>query len=173
MSNSFKEALKTGKVIVRKWWYNEDSTKDQVTVLFQQEVEKPNSEGSSKLLAASQGASYKQAVTALWSFRAEVAQDRLGSTEGNFVDEETIPVTGNEMFNLIEDDVNIEVVENFTKNPYRKMHEPKMNVHTGEIVTALSSSTVPVSTTNRRVGNAVSLSKEEKEDSILRGIVRK
>ena len=43
MAQAYSNALTTGQVVVRKWWVNTNSAKNQITVQFQQEVERPAS----------------------------------------------------------------------------------------------------------------------------------
>lgn len=135
MNPLFVNALDSGKVVVRRWWYNTNSSKDQVTVQFIQQVERPGD--TSSLVAIAQGSTNKQTVTALFSFNADVAQAHLGSTEGSFV-EEGQPIFASSIWGQ---EVNIQVTENFTPNPYSKSHEPKINPGTGEVVTAYNGET--------------------------------
>lgn len=135
MNPLFVNALDSGKVVVRRWWYNNNSDKDQVSVQFMQQIEKEGDNNS--LLAIAQGSTNKQSVTAIFSFSADVAQAHLGSTEGSFVTEGQ-PVFANDMFGQ---EVNIQVTENFTANPYSKSHQPKINPGTGEVVTAYNAET--------------------------------
>ena len=136
MNNSFNSALETGKVVVRRFWYNDNSEKDQVTVQFFQQIKKPETDNSS-LLAIAQGISDSQTVSALYSFKADIAKAIFGNTEGSFVESGT-PVFANDIFQT---DVNIEVTENFTANPFSSNHEPKINPSTGEVVVAFNPET--------------------------------
>ena len=132
----FANALSTGKVVVRRWWVNTQSEKDQVSVQFQQEIEKDTDDNS--LVAIAQGGNSKQKPTAIFSFKTNVAQAILGSTEGSFV-QGGQPIFGSEMWKGRE--VNIQVTENFTANPRSKSQQPKANPLTGEIVTSFNSDT--------------------------------
>lgn len=131
----FTSALNTGKVVVRRWWVNTQSEKDQISVQFQQEIEKGEDDNS--LMAIAQGSSSKQRPTTIYSFKADVAKAHLGSTEGSFVVEGQ-PVFANDIWGK---EINIQVTENFTPNPYSKSHQPKVNPGTGEVVTAYNGDT--------------------------------
>lgn len=131
MNPLFVNALDSGKVVVRRWWYNQHSEKDQVTVQFFQKIKAPSSGDTKSLVAKAQGLSDGQIVSALFSFSRDVAESFLGSTEGSFVTGGQ-PIFAEDFFG---EEVNIEVTENFTPNPYSKTHEPKMNPGTGEIIT--------------------------------------
>jgi hypothetical protein len=131
----FTNALSTGKVVVRRWWVNTQSEKDQISVQFQQEIEKEEDDNS--LMAIAQGSSSKQRPTAIYSFKADVAKAHLGSTEGSFVVEGQ-PVFANDIWGK---EINIQVTENFTPNPYSKSHQPKVNPGTGEVVTSFNPET--------------------------------
>lgn len=130
MNPLFVNALDSGKVVVRRWWYNQHSEKDQVTVQFFQKINAPGTPTRS-LVAKAQGLNDGQVVSALFSFSRNVAESFLGSTEGSFVTGGQ-PIFAEDFFG---EEVNIEVTENFTPNPYSKTHEPKMNPGTGEIIT--------------------------------------
>lgn len=130
MNPLFVNALDSGKVVVRRWWYNQHSEKDQVTVQFFQKIQ-TQSAPTKSLVAKAQGLNDGQVISALFSFSRNVAEAHLGSTEGSFV-------TGGEPIfaeDIFGEEVNIEVTENFTPNPYSKTHEPKMNPGTGEVIT--------------------------------------
>ena len=135
LQEKYAEALDSGKVVVRRWWVNTQSDKDQVSVQFQQQIEKGGD--NNDLIAIAQGGSNSQRVTAIHSFKTSVARAHLGSTEGSFV-EDGQPVFGNDMFGQ---EVNIQVIENFVPNPKSRSHEPKCNPSTGEVVMAYNPET--------------------------------
>lgn len=126
--NQFQTALTTGKVVVRRWWKNTNSSKNQVSVQFMQQIERPSD--NSSLVAIAQGTPSVQTVTAIFSFAEDVALDHLGSTEGSFVDGGQ-PIFAEDIFGM---EINIQVTENFTRNPYAPNQEPKINPSTGEVV---------------------------------------
>jgi len=146
MSNpAYENALATGKVVIRKWWFNTNSTKNQMTVQFQQAVERPANDAgtaNSLLISLEQGTEAlgtHTRVTALRSFNADKASAVLQSREGDatmgspvmfaedFYEELGMPA-GTQLA--------IQVTENFEKNPYSSSHEPKVNPSSGEIVVA-------------------------------------
>lgn len=131
-SESFKKALATGKVLVRRIFSNENSKKDQVTVQFMQEIDVPASENQSVLVAMAQGVERpgKNLITTLFSF-SRAAINALGLKEGNYFDGENV-VHADKLFQGTE--VNIQVTENNRKNPLAKEQEPKKNPTTGEPV---------------------------------------
>ena len=133
--NNFQTALATGKVVVRRWWKNANSSKNQVSVQFIQQIERPSD--NSSLVAIAQGTPSVQTVTAIFSFAEDVALDHLGSTEGSFV-EGGQPIFAEDIFGM---DINIQVTENFTKNPFSAGQEPKINPSTGEVVVAFDPET--------------------------------
>jgi hypothetical protein len=135
MNHLFQEALETGRVVVRRWWPNTNSSNNQVTVQFFQLVQ--TGDGKPNLIAIAQGVPTGNIVSALFSFNADVVEHLLGSTEGSFV-EEGQPVYGDDLFGT---EVNIQVTENFIKNPYAKKQEPKLNPSTGEVVMATNPET--------------------------------
>ena len=90
MSNpAYENALATGKVVIRKWWFNTNSTKNQMTVQFQQAVERPANDAgtaNSLLISLEQGTEAlgtHTRVTALRSFNADKASAVLQSREGD------------------------------------------------------------------------------------------
>ena len=134
MNSNFDQALTTGQAIVRKWWVNKNNS-SQIGVQFQQEIPSPSS--ANILVTMAQGIRPVQKVTAIHSFNSEVAQAFLGSSEGDFL--ESTPKLASELFQGME--VNIQVTENFTPNPYSSSHEPKINPGTGEVVTGYDETT--------------------------------
>ena len=93
MAQAYENALATGQVVVRRWWFNTSSSKNQVTVQFAQAVERPASsaaDANSALIALEQGTegiSNTTTVTALRSIDADRAQAFFGSTEGTLCKE--------------------------------------------------------------------------------------
>ena len=132
--NAFQNALSTGKVVVRRWWVNRNNS-DQVTVQFFQLLD--TGAGPVNLISIAQGTTPKQTISALYSFKREIAESKLGSTEGSFVDSDMV-MFGSELFGV---DVSIKITENFAPNPYSKSHEPKINPSTGEVVVSYNAET--------------------------------
>lgn len=132
--STFNEALTTGKVVVRKAWTNKNNP-EQVAVQFFQQIDSPTSVNS--LISMAQGIQPVQTVSAIFSFAKDVAQSKLGGTDVDFT-------TGGEAIyasDMFGQEVNIQVTENFTPNPYSKSHQPKVNPATGEVVVGLDSTT--------------------------------
>lgn len=155
MQNAYTDALATGQVVIRKWWYNANSAKNQITVQFQQQVERPStaSSANSLLISLEQGTeslSNTTAVTALRSFNADKVSAFLGSREGQSTEAGDVKFA-NDLYKSLglpaDIDLSIQVTENFEKNPYSSSHQPKKNPSTGEVVTALN----PVTGTNMPV----------------------
>ena len=126
--STFNEALTTGKVVARKAWTNKNNP-EQVAVQFFQQIESPSSVSS--LVSMAQGIKPVQTVSAIFSFAKDVAQSKLGSTDVDFTSGGEA-VFASDMFGQ---EVNIQVTENFTPNPYSSSHQPKVNPGTGEVVT--------------------------------------
>lgn len=121
-------------VKIRKIWVNEGSEKDQVTVQFASQLENVN---NNKLIAAAQGGEGygPSLVTALLSFKAEVAQEMFGTTSQDYSDDvfENWPeATAFEA--KVGEPIAIQVVENTTKNPLSPNQTPKINPQTQEIL---------------------------------------
>ena len=149
MAQAYENALATGKVVVRKWWVNENSSKNQITVQFQQEVERPASAASanSLLISLEQGTEAlgnTTRATALRSFNAEHVIAALGSREGDSTMGGDI-MFANDFYAKLGapagTELAVQVTENFEKNPYSKNQAPKANPSTGEVVTALNPAT--------------------------------
>ena len=150
MAQAYENALATGQVVVRRWWFNTNSSKNQVTVQFAQAVERPASsaaDANSALIALEQGTegiSNTTTVTALRSIDADRAQAFFGSTEGNSMQGGTVHLA-NDLYKSLgasaDVDLAIQITENFEKNPYSKTQQPKSNPSTGEVVTALNPTT--------------------------------
>lgn len=150
MAQAYENALATGQVVVRRWWFNTNSSKNQVTVQFAQAVERPASsaaDANSTLIALEQGTegiSNMTTVTALRSIDAARAQAFFGSTEGNSVEGGTV-YFANDLYKSLgaaaDVDLAIQITENFEKNPYSKTQQPKSNPSTGEVVVALNPAT--------------------------------
>ena len=143
MSNSYENALATGKTVVRRWWANARSTKNQVSVQFQQEIDGPANAANvdSQMIALEQGTEAlggKQRPTAIRSVSAEQAVKLLGSIEGNCYEEGNKVIFADDVYGFA---TGIEVKEDFTKNPYSNNQQPKSNPSTGEVVTAVNSVT--------------------------------
>jgi hypothetical protein len=149
---AYDQALSTGRVLVRKWFRNNNSTKNQMTVQFQQLVDRPESPESSlnELIGLAQGSAIgnQTRVTALMSFNADRASAVLGSMEGDAT--MGSPVVAAEVFfnKLAEMDgkqfttrLAIQVTENFTKNPKAPRQTAKINPTTKEVVTSLNPAT--------------------------------
>lgn len=144
MLKAYSDALATGQVVIRKWWFNSNSEKNQVTVQFQQAVERPASAASanSLLISLEQGTEAlgnTTNVTTLRSFNADKASAFLGSREGDSTQGGDVKFA-NDLYKSLgapaDIDLAVEVTENFEKNPYSKSHQPKKNPSTGEVVTA-------------------------------------
>ena len=148
MANAYENTLATGQVVVRRFWYNTQSSRDQVSVQFAQKVERPSTgvSANSSLIALEQGSEELDnttTVTAIRSFSAEKAREIFGATEGSFVEGGT-PVLGNDVYSKLggaPTEVAIQVTENFTKNRYAKNHDPKINPASGEVVMAMNPAT--------------------------------
>jgi hypothetical protein len=118
---------------------NLNSTKNQVTVQFaQQDVIDANAGGGgNRLVALAQGNSGGSGIVmALLSFNAEVAQRLFGTTDADY---SKLPFdqwpTPDNLVAELGADVNIEVIENTTKNPNAPNQQPKINPATGEVQT--------------------------------------
>jgi len=138
MSNSYENALATGKTVVRRWWANTRSTKNQVSVQFQQEITGPVTSSSmdSVMIALEQGTESlggTQRPTAIRSLSAEQAIKLLGAMEGSCNQEGDAVIFADDLYGF---PTGIEVKEDFEKNPYSASQQPKSNPSTGEIVTA-------------------------------------
>ena len=138
MSQTYENALSTGKTVVRRWWANARSTKNQVSVQYQQEIDGPVTSSSmdSLMIALEQGTeslSGKQRPTAIRSMSAEQAIKLLGALEGSCNQEGDAIVFADDVYGFA---TGIEVKENFEKNPYSSAQTPKSNPSTGEVVTA-------------------------------------
>jgi len=149
MAQAYENALATGQVVVRKWWVNTNSTKNQITVQFQQEVERPASaaNANSLLISIEQGTEAlgnTTRVTSLRSFNADKAAAILGSREGDAT--MGSPVTfANDFYAKLGapagTELAVQVTENFEKNPYSNTQTPKVNPSTGEVVMAHNDAT--------------------------------
>lgn len=144
MAQAYENALTTGQVVVRKWWVNTNSTKNQITVQFQQEVERPASAASSNslLISLEQGTEAlgnTTRVTALRSFNADKAAAILGSREGDATMGSKV-MFANDFYAQLgapaDTKLAVQVTENFEKNPYSNSQQPKINPSTGEVVVA-------------------------------------
>ena len=149
MAQAYENALATGQVVVRKWWVNTNSTKNQITVQFQQEVERPASAASanSLLISLEQGTEAlgnTTRVTALRSFNADKAAAILGSREGDATMGGAVTFA-NDFYKKLglpaDTELSIQVTENFEKNPYSSSQQPKINPATAEVVMALNPET--------------------------------
>jgi len=150
MAQAYENALATGQVVVRRWWFNTNSSKNQVTVQFAQQVERPASsaaDAASQLISLEQGTEgigNTTTVTALRSIDADRAQAFFGSTEGNAMQGGAVHMA-NDLYKSLgaaaDVDLAIQITENFEKNPYSKTQTPKSNPSTGEVVTALNPAT--------------------------------
>jgi len=144
MAQAYSNALTTGQVVVRKWWVNTNSAKNQITVQFQQEVERPASaaNANSLLISIEQGTEAlgnTTRVTSLRSFNADKAAAILGSREGDATMGSPV-MFANDFYAQLGapagTELAVQVTENFEKNPYSKTQQPKVNPGSGEIVTA-------------------------------------
>lgn len=150
---AFDSALTTGKVVIRRWWLNERSTKNQISVQFQQLIERdPEEVGSTNFLvglAQVGGGSNKTTPTTIFSFEATRLASILGSTEGNCYDGTSAVVFANDLFEKLAEsagqkfgqDLAIEVTENFEQNKYSSSQQPKINPTTGEVVMGVNPTT--------------------------------
>jgi len=127
------------QVRIRSIKENPNSTKNQVTVQFaQQDVIDANAGGGgNRLVAIAQGnPGGSGIVMALLSFNAEVAQRLFGTTNADY---SKMPFdqwpTPDKLVAELGMDVNIEVIENTTKNPNAPNQQPKINPVTSEIQT--------------------------------------
>lgn len=137
-SKSFTDKLNAGHCMVRKIWLNTNSTKGQYSVQFMQTIENENSSSTGEVVSLFQGFDNKQRVTAIISVSPEVIKSKgvlpkIQETEGNFYNNEK-SYTVQEMFGE-EFDLEIQVTENFEKNPFSTKQEPKVNPSSGEILT--------------------------------------
>lgn len=148
-NQAYENALATGKVVVRKWWVNTNSQNNQVTVQFQQAVERPQDNVSSLnslLIGLEQGSEIGNTtrVTALRSFNADNVAAVLGSKQGDATMGSNV-MFANDLYRALglpEDiDVAIQVTENFEKNPKSATQTPKVNPSTGEVVVATNPKT--------------------------------
>lgn len=143
---AYQNALDTGKCVVRRSWVNTNSKAgNQVTVQFQQMVERPVTDAASAtsaLIALEQGTDNlgtHTAATALRSFNMDKIAQVFGTHEVDFWREGT-PVFCNDLYAALGAPEGLEFViqitENFEKNPYSKTQTPKSNPATAEIVVA-------------------------------------
>jgi hypothetical protein len=118
----------TSKLKVRRIWVNTNSSKDQVTVQLSQQVE-----GSSNpLLALTQGINPTSTITALVSFKAEVAEKIFGTTDFTAPDVDDFN-THMDLKGTALENMNISVVENTTKNPNFDQ-EPKIDPSNNDVL---------------------------------------
>jgi len=132
---AYEQALLTGKLLVRKWWKNTNSDKEQISVQFQQEVPRKNTSSAtdvSSLVADAQGISNKARPTAIFSFKAEIAENILGSSEGDCIEEGNEIFFGKVLFPNAKM-VGIQVIQTFSPNEFKSDHQPVINPLTGEI----------------------------------------
>lgn len=128
---NYQELLETGQPVVRKVWVNENSTKDQVSVQFIQQIKRDTTGTPNKLIALAQGIDGigQNLVTSIFSFAAVQAK-AFGLVPGEYHEGES--KTAKDVFGL---DVNIQVVENTTPNGYSKVaQQPKLNPKTNEVL---------------------------------------
>jgi len=147
---AYENALNTGKCVIRRSWVNQNSSKNQVTVQFQQMVERPATDAASAtsaLIALEQGTDALGThtyVTALRSFSADKIREVLGTDTVDFYQSGT-PVFANDLYAKLGApegmEFGIKVTENFEKNPYSKTQQPKANPSTGEVVVATNPAT--------------------------------
>lgn len=142
-STAYQNALTTGKTVVRRWWVNPRSTKNQVSVQFAQQIERPATASSieSKMIAFEQGTpelGNTTGVTAIRSLSAEQAVKIFGAMEGTCYNDGDKLHYADDVYGFA---TGIEVVENFERNPYSSSQEPKVNPSTGEVVKALNPAT--------------------------------
>lgn len=117
------DLLNSGTAFVRKWWVNENSSKNQCGVQFVQKVSKPV-EGASLLVALAQGNENADSTipTAVMSFSKDVVVQHLGSESGTFLDEndklKDNAMTAKALFSAMLGkeipEVNIQIEENFS-----------------------------------------------------------
>lgn len=149
-NQAYENALATGKVVVRKWWVNTNSQKNQMAVQFQQLVERPQNDPSSinsLLIGLEQGSESlgnTTRVTAIRSFNLDQASNYLGSREGDATMGSDV-MFANDLYQSLglpaNIDLAIQVTENFTKNPKATSQTPKINPSTGEVVVATNPQT--------------------------------
>ena len=137
-----EEALNAGQILIRRISPNQNSSKNQVTVLFHQRIAVPVEGNVNALVALAQNieGAGKNDVVANFSFSADKVAacmpDLDLTTVNDFFDKEEV-VTASELFGEIQ--VAIEVEENFDANEYdadgevvRKLENCKVNPTTGE-----------------------------------------
>jgi len=129
-STAFNAALKTGAVILREIQPSKKEGSDQLALHFMQEITMPETEGRNKLVSILQKkGNGTNRVTAIMSASPEFCEDN-GLEVGKYSEDETI-VTGEALFG---EEVNIQVIENLTKNPYSTTQTPKINPDSGEVL---------------------------------------
>lgn len=143
---TFENALKTGKVLVRKTWENQNSP-GQISVQFMQRVKSPANVTASPLVLIAQGIDAENAgynkVTTILSF-AEDFFNSLGIDLGDvYLDADY--AEGSNLFadNIFGEEVTIHVVENTTIATWvdddgvehERNQDPKRNPRTMEILT--------------------------------------
>jgi len=130
----YLELLATGAVVARKIWVNETSTKDQVTLQVAQKIKLPEEATvlSNKVAALSQGFDPSKVgfntVTALISMKREIAQQMLGTVSEDFSQTDK----GIDLSKVFGFKLEVNVVENTTKNPKSTKQTPKVNPSTNE-----------------------------------------
>lgn len=149
---AYDQALATGQVVIRKWWFNQNSDKNQMTIQFQQAVERPQTQSSttSTLIGLAQGSTLGNTtrVTTLFSADATLAANVLQSREGDATMGSPV-VTANAFFQALAQamgtefngNLAIQITENLQKNPRSPKQTPKSNPNTGEVVVSYDAAT--------------------------------
>jgi len=131
----------SNQTMVRKIWKNVNSDKEQYSIQMMEQVDGPlaTDAGSSMLVNIAQGGNGGQRVTAIFSVSKEQLEKvgvSLPSEDGShdsYCFEGDGLLAARTVFNDVE--VEIQVVENTTKDPNRPSQEPKVNPSTEEVIT--------------------------------------
>lgn len=129
---NFSEALKTGKLVIRKVWENTNSAKNQVSIQLQQKIAIPEGSNSNAVLAFLQGiedAGFTK-PTVIVSAKADVVLAK-GLEYLDYTTEDKAVLAEN----FFPWELGIQIVENLVQNPQSPNQEAKRNPQTGNILT--------------------------------------
>lgn len=127
---NFKQALDTGKVVLRRVWLNENSKYGNWTFQFFQKIEKPQEGNSGLLLSISLGIEgyNSNIVSDLLTFSPKKAEE-MGISIGDYYKDDQEAIFADDIFGV---PTGIQVVDNTYKNSKRPSQTPRMNPTTNE-----------------------------------------
>lgn len=137
---NYKKALDTGQVVLQKSWQN-PRKKKQISLLWQQRQE--NQSSASALIAFEQGMSFASNPTTIRSMNVKEFKKLGIPTDYDYRDNEDglSIVFANDIYDEVRTqpdktklDMNIQVVENTTKNINNPSQTPKINPTSGEVL---------------------------------------